>query len=71
MDPGGEIARLLVELKERRPGQPGPAVVVSLCGTHDDPQGYAGQRQEFEAAGAVVAETNELACMLVEKLIGE
>jgi len=71
MDPGGEIARLLIDLKEKHAESPGPAVVISLCGTHDDPQGYARQKRELEAAGAIVAGTNELACMLVEKLIGE
>lgn len=71
MDPGGEIARLLEDLKKKQVGSPGPAVVVSLCGTRDDPQGYERQRQGLEEAGAVVAGTNELACMLVNKLIGE
>jgi succinyl-CoA synthetase alpha subunit len=70
MDPGGEIAGVLKKLREKVPEDGAPAVLVSLCGTHDDPQGHARQKQQLEAAGAVVTDTNELACMVVAKLIG-
>ena len=69
MDPGGEIAEALAGLVKKG-GSGGPAVVVGLCGTDDDPQGYARQRQKLESAGALVAETNELACDLVARIIG-
>lgn len=71
MNPGGEIAETLHVLNEKHGARGGPAVVISLCGTHDDPQGYARQKQALESAGAVVADTNELACTLVARLKGE
>jgi succinyl-CoA synthetase alpha subunit len=70
MDPGGEIVGTLRKLKDKAAANSAPAVVVSLCGTHDDPQGYARQKRELEAAGAIVADTNELGCTIVAKLIG-
>lgn len=70
MDPGGEIAGALLKLKGKHGPGGGPAVVVGLCGTYDDPQDYARQKQVLEAAGAVVADTNELACDLVARITG-
>jgi FdrA protein len=70
MDPGGEIAGALTKLREKHGPTAGPKVVVGLCGTYDDPQDYAGQKRKLESAGAIVTETNELACGLVARIIG-
>jgi FdrA protein len=70
-DPGGEIAETVRALRQKHGAKGAPVVVVGLCGTYEDPQGYARQMQEMESAGAVVAETNELACMVVARLAGE
>lgn len=70
-DPGGEVARALHKLKPKHGTDEGPLAVVSLCGTYDDPQDYGRQKRELESAGAVVAETNELACALVSGIVGE
>jgi FdrA protein len=71
MDPGGEVAGALLDVRRRHGTDGGPVVVVSLCGTHEDPQNYARQRRELESSGAVVAETNELACSLVAGIMSE
>jgi FdrA protein len=65
MDPGGEIAAALKKLGHDAAPPGRPAVVVGLCGTNGDPQDYARQKRELESAGAIVADTNELACRLV------
>jgi FdrA protein len=35
----------------------GPAIVVYVLGTEQDPQGFAGQRRAFREAGCIVTET--------------
>ena len=71
MNPGGEIARALLNLRSRHGAEGGPVVIAALCGTYDDPQDFGRQKQELESAGAVVAETNELASALVAHIMGK
>jgi len=52
VDPAGDLAPL-IEAGRRIKGVD-LAVIVALCGTDADPQGYAAQRRRFEAAGAIV-----------------
>ena len=58
-DPAGHIARLLAGQRT-----PGPLVVTSVTGTHDDRQGLAGQIAMLEAAGVIVAPSNAAAARL-------
>ncbi|MFH1313934.1 MAG: acyl-CoA synthetase FdrA [Candidatus Eisenbacteria bacterium] len=70
-DPAGEIAGCLAgESGENRRGPGGPIVIASICGTHQDPQGYDRQRQALLSAGVLVAETNAQACELARKALG-
>ena len=69
-DPGGEIARVLSGLRKGKSGRGGPAVVVNLCGTYEDPQDYTRQKVMLQSAGTVVADTNESACRIAAGIIG-
>jgi FdrA protein len=55
-DPGGEIARALAGMGERK-----AVAVASVCGTEDDPQVYSAQVEKLVAAGVAVAPANALA----------
>ena len=46
-------------------------VIVSLCGTEDDPQCLSRQRQQLEAAGALVYESNVAATLAAIALLVE
>jgi FdrA protein len=69
-DPGGEIAAALKKLEARGRAGEGPALVAGLCGTYDDPQGFARQKESLEAAGVIVAATNEAACGIAAGIAG-
>ncbi|MGH2655426.1 MAG: hypothetical protein ACRDIZ_01780 [Actinomycetota bacterium] len=51
-DPADDLGPL-IETARRTRG-PSLAVIVALCGTEGDPQGYEPQRRRLEAAGAIV-----------------
>ncbi len=53
-DPAAELAPVCAEVIG---GGDGPAVVIYLLGTEQDPQDYARQREVFEQAGCLVTET--------------
>lgn len=59
IDPAGELAPYIVKAKEiaAKRGDYLP-VVISLCGTFDDPQDYDAQKEKLENSGAIVASTN-------------
>lgn len=63
---GDSISQVLREAKQR--GQE-LAVVVSLCGVHNDPQDVEGQRRTLEEAGAVVFFNNAQAAYCAGKTI--
>jgi FdrA protein len=44
-------------------------VIISLCGTEGDPQRLSRQRRAFEAAGALVYESNEAAALAAAALV--
>jgi FdrA protein len=70
-DPAGEIAECLAGGPgESRRGSRGPIVIASICGTHEDPQGYGRQRHTLASTGVLVADTNAGACELARKALG-
>ena len=58
-DPAGALAAVVAAAGPRR-----PAVVASVCGTEADPQVYSRQVRTLEAAGILVADSNERAVEL-------
>lgn len=64
-DPAGVLAPAIARARaEAAAAGRGLAVVTSVCGTDQDPQGYARQVQALEAAGAIVAPSNAQAARL-------
>jgi FdrA protein len=61
-DPAESLARAIAEARAER--ETPLTVVVSLCGTQNDPQDLARQRAQLESAGAVVARSNAHAARL-------
>ncbi|GAA1840234.1 acyl-CoA synthetase FdrA [Pseudonocardia ailaonensis] len=62
-DPASELAPVCAEA-----GTDGPAVVVYVLGTEQDPQGLAKQRKAFEDAGCLVTETAAQASLVAAAL---
>jgi FdrA protein len=52
-DPAGELVPVCAEIMAGG----GPQIITYVLGTDQDPQGYAAQRQAFEAVGCLVTET--------------
>ncbi len=52
-DPAGEIARVVSKAQKDR-----PAVVASVTGTDEDPQGLKSQKDKLSDAGILVAPSN-------------
>ncbi|MGH2481573.1 MAG: hypothetical protein ACRDHW_18120, partial [Ktedonobacteraceae bacterium] len=46
-------------------------VIVSLCGTEEDPQRLSAQRAKLEASGALVFESNEAAALAAASLVNQ
>ncbi len=72
MDPAGEVARAITELRAKRneAGEGSPLVVVAnLTGTAGDPQDRAGQASKLEEAGIVIAHSVRSAVLLASRLI--
>ena len=61
-DPAGELAPAIADVE--------PQVVVALCGAAGDPQGLDAQREQLEAAGAVVTRSNAHAARLAREAAG-
>jgi len=64
-DPAGNLAKVMAEalsLARARGGE--LCVVVSLCGTEEDVQGYDTQRDMLTAAGALVTESSTRAALI-------
>ncbi len=59
-NPADPLARTLREAREQAPAGT-PPVVVSVCGTEADPQGYTAQCEQLREAGALVASCNAAA----------
>jgi FdrA protein len=71
-DPGGEIAATLRQLLgSQRVSDRTPVMIASICGTHQDPQGYQSQKQKLESVGVFVAETNARASLAAKALVGK
>lgn len=60
-DPAGVLAPVCAEITDRPDA---PAVVAYVLGTDRDPQGLAGQRDQLEQAGCLLAPTNARAALL-------
>lgn len=58
-DPAGAIAAAIGGVWRGAPKPDGrPAIVASVCGTEDDPQGLAAQEARLAAAGVILAASN-------------
>jgi len=69
-DPAGVMAPVIARLKaENGKEGRGLCVIIALCGTDLDPQGYEAQKQAFEASGAIVMDSNEKAATLATKIL--
>jgi FdrA protein len=69
MDPAGEVAQAITELRAAR-GENVPLVVIAnLTGTAADPQDRAGQAMKLEEAGIVIAQSVRSAVLLASRLI--
>ncbi|MDP1804625.1 MAG: hypothetical protein Q8K72_05630, partial [Acidimicrobiales bacterium] len=64
-DPAGHLARLL---SNGKPGE-GPALIASVTGTEDDPQGLAAQTAALKAAGVIVCASNAEAAALAAAIV--
>jgi hypothetical protein len=58
-DPAGHLAGIVADR-----GQYAPALIASVVGTEQDPQGRSAQVMKLEQAGIVVAPSNSQACDL-------
>jgi FdrA protein len=67
-DPAASLAAAIVDAQAAR--ETPLSVVVSLCGTQNDPQDLARQRAQLEEAGAMVARSNAHAARLALAAIG-
>ena len=69
-DPGGMLAPVIAQNKAlaAREGRE-LCVIIALCGTDLDPQGYEKQKACLEAAGAIVLESNEKASLLAREIL--
>ncbi len=61
-DPAGSIVAALQTARAQHGS--GPVIIVSVCGTPDDPQGFERQSARLEQAGVFVAESNAAAARL-------
>jgi FdrA protein len=61
-DPASELAPAIRQARDRAGRE--LIVITSITGTEGDPQGYARQAAGFEAAGALVMESNADASIL-------
>ncbi len=68
-DPAGALAAAL--RKARSTQGEGPAVIASLCGTQDDPQGFRRQHAELVEAGVLVLDSNAAAARLAAQAIDQ
>ncbi len=66
-DPAGEFIEALKRAKEKH--GTGPAIIASICGTLEDNQNYAQQRNKLEEQGVFVAESNAAAAFLARDLL--
>jgi FdrA protein len=70
-DPAGDIAPAVESARaQARAQNRGLAVVASVVGTHDDPQGLAGQVTRLESAGAWVLPSNAQAARAAACIAG-
>lgn len=69
LDPAAALAPAIREAREvaRHAGR-GLAVVASVCGTDDDPQGFARTSQALADAGALLAPSNARAALLAARI---
>lgn len=67
-DPASELVPAIKRAKEINESI---VFVVSLCGTHEDPQDYRKQWEELEKAGAIVASTNKRAVEIAMSVVGQ
>lgn len=69
-DPAGALAPAIRSAKAHasEAGR-GLSVVVSVCGTDRDPQGYVAQKEILETVGAIVAPSNAAAARLAGALV--
>jgi FdrA protein len=65
-DPASELAPPLAALASR---DNAPAIVVYVCGTQGDPQGFDRQRQAFRDAGCIVAPTGARAALAAAAIV--
>lgn len=63
-DPAGAVAVTL-----HAKGNERPAVIASVCGTENDPQGYSAQVRTLENAGVLVAPSNAQAAELAASIV--
>ncbi|EPE63563.1 protein fdrA [Exiguobacterium sp. S17] len=61
---------LLPTLTKLQATRPNVEIIVNVCGTEEDPQRYSAQKQLFEAAGILVAESNVAAVEYALRMIG-
>jgi FdrA protein len=71
-DPCGRLSKVIRDGKslfERKGGN--LSVVVHLCGTDQDPQGYEDQKKKLETSGAIVMESSTRAALLAGLLASQ
>lgn len=66
-DPAGQLVEIMAQLQKLD----GPAVIASVTGTEQDPQGYSAQVETLRRAGIVVAACNADAAQLAVSLLGD
>jgi len=69
-DPIGEMLPAIREAKEKVSKRGGHlSVIASVCGTHNDPQGYDISKERLEEAGVVVMPSNAQATKLASRIL--
>ena len=69
LDPAGELARAVEEMRVARGDAPPITVVATLTGVADDPQDLAAQSQKLEDAGILIAGSVRAAVLLALRLL--
>ncbi|MEI7612616.1 MAG: acyl-CoA synthetase FdrA [Betaproteobacteria bacterium] len=69
LDPAGEVAQAVFELRKARGNKAPIVVIATITGTDGDPQDRSGQANKLEEAGVIIVESVRSAILLASKLI--
>ena len=68
-DPAGEIVRTLQKAQKKHGENLRPVFIAYVCGTPEDPQNFALQREKLISAGVLITESNASAARLTADIV--